>query len=306
VVSTPVPVKLPPITLTRIPEVDNVAQETSQNTPGEILNSHGERRGLLMCDGKPTESEVIYWKIVPGDNEYESPITPHHGTHHDRYLTYEYDEGGWNNIRMGMECHIVMAHAMGRTLVVPAQQHLYLLGRTHTEADGKKRDEMGFEDFFDLNLLRGHKGFHVLSTKEFLQKEGCTGGLKGQLPPKNSSDIWGRELHHYLRTVADQKPAWSGRFLAMPNESDAMSTFNEAHFESLPADVKGRLQRFGGERKAVFYGKELQEAHHIHFQNGDHSRLLQHHYGDCRHILHGHYTSHITSEYRNYCEIYHY
>ena len=45
-----------------------------------------ERKGLLYCNGKQTDSEVIYWKIVPGDNTYESPITPHHGMHHDRYL----------------------------------------------------------------------------------------------------------------------------------------------------------------------------------------------------------------------------
>ena len=32
---------------------------------------------------------------------------------------------------MGLECMIVVAHAFGRTLVVPPQQHLYLLGQTH-------------------------------------------------------------------------------------------------------------------------------------------------------------------------------
>jgi hypothetical protein len=48
-----------------------------------------ERRGVMICDGKQTDSEVIYWTIVPGDAEYESPITPHHGVHHDRYLSFE-------------------------------------------------------------------------------------------------------------------------------------------------------------------------------------------------------------------------
>ena len=32
---------------------------------------------------------------------------------------------------MGLECMIVLAHAFGRTLVVPPQQHLYLLGQAH-------------------------------------------------------------------------------------------------------------------------------------------------------------------------------
>ena len=30
---------------------------------------------------------------VPGDRTYESPITPHHGLHHDRYISFEYDHG---------------------------------------------------------------------------------------------------------------------------------------------------------------------------------------------------------------------
>ena len=117
-----------------------------------------ERKGLLTCNGSLTDSEVIYWKIVPGDNTYESPITPHHGDHHDKYLTFEYDAGGWNNVRMGMECLLVVAHATGRTLVIPPQQHLYLLGQTHKDKEDKEaHDEMGFEDFFGLDLLRSHE-----------------------------------------------------------------------------------------------------------------------------------------------------
>ena len=91
------------------------------------------KRGMLKCPGKEasSESEVIYWKVVPGDIAYESPITPHHGIHHDRYLTFESDQGGWNNVRMGIEVFIVCAHAMGRTLVLPPAQNLYLLYLKH-------------------------------------------------------------------------------------------------------------------------------------------------------------------------------
>jgi hypothetical protein len=42
--------------------------------------------------GKKTDSEIVYWKEVPGDRTYESPITPHHGLHHDRYISFEYDQ----------------------------------------------------------------------------------------------------------------------------------------------------------------------------------------------------------------------
>jgi hypothetical protein len=78
-----------------------VSGVSSNIPPVKPAGNAPEQIGLLKCGGKYIDSEVIYWKIVPGDDTCESPITPHHGMHHDRYLSYEYDEGGWNNIRMG-------------------------------------------------------------------------------------------------------------------------------------------------------------------------------------------------------------
>ena len=49
------------------------------------------------------------------------------------------------------------------------------VGQTHKDKDDKKaHDEMGFEDFFDVQLLRSHSGFHLLHMDEFLSKEGTT------------------------------------------------------------------------------------------------------------------------------------
>jgi hypothetical protein len=42
-------------------------------------------------------------------------------------LTQLLDEGGWNNIRMSMETAVTMALTMGRTLVMPPEQGMYLL-----------------------------------------------------------------------------------------------------------------------------------------------------------------------------------
>ena len=175
---------------------------TEQEQKEEEQQYPKEQKGLLMCNGSRVDSEIIYWKVVPGDRTYESPITPHHADHHDKYLTFEYDAGGWNNVRMGMECLLVIAHATGRTLVVPPQQHLYLLGVNHQDkGDEKPHDEMGFEDFFDLDLLRSHQGLHIMHMEEFLAKEGVSGGLHGELPPHNSSEAWGAGLWHYLKKV---------------------------------------------------------------------------------------------------------
>ena len=46
-------------------------------------------------------------------------------------MTFEPDEGGFNNMRMAMETVLVFAAATGRTLVMPPRQRFYLLARAH-------------------------------------------------------------------------------------------------------------------------------------------------------------------------------
>ena len=44
-----------------------------------------------------------------------------------KYITFEYDIGGWNNIRLALENVIIFAILLKRTLVLPPTMHLYLL-----------------------------------------------------------------------------------------------------------------------------------------------------------------------------------
>ena len=259
-----------------------ISSSSSRDNNASILhdNTHNEaeeRPGILVCNGKRRYSEIIYWKIVPGDNEYESPITPHHGEHHEKFLTFEYDQGGWNNVRMSLECMIQIAHAVGRTLVIPPQQHLYLLGEVHKDTEDKSaHDEMGFEDFFSMDMLRSHRGFHMVEMEDFIEKEACQGHLNGKLPPKNDSHIWGPKLWSYLDKAADENPEWTGKFLALPDRADR--DFNLTDLSPYNDDVKKRMKTFGGERVPVFYEKKLQDAYHIHFPADHQHRLLQHFY----------------------------
>ena len=176
---------------------------------------------------------------------------------------------------------MVIAHAMGRTLVIPPQQHLYLLGTKHKdEEDKEEHDEMGFEDFFDIPLLESHKGFHVMKMKEFLQTEAIPGKLNGRLPPENSTELWGDTLWSYLGKVADVKPKWTGRFMAFP---DRLGDFNLTDALRNKRTAK-RYKAFGGDRlslkrETIFYDRTLQNARHIHIPKLQSHRVLQHHYG---------------------------
>jgi hypothetical protein len=65
---------------------------------------------------------MVYWKDLPGDSSY---VAPFYDKNQRRYLTFEPDGGGWNNIRMSMETVLTIAIAMGRVLVLPPSQKMY-------------------------------------------------------------------------------------------------------------------------------------------------------------------------------------
>ena len=76
---------------------DDGVEDSLGDVAGHVKGSDDPRgrRGELFCQGVKVDSEVIYWRVVPGDLDFESPITPHHDEHHEKYLTFEYDHGGW-------------------------------------------------------------------------------------------------------------------------------------------------------------------------------------------------------------------
>lgn len=97
-------------------------------------------------------AEMVYWSDVPSDNAHVSPFySP------ELYMTFEPDGGGWNNIRMAMETVLAMAHAMGRTLVLPPEQRIYLL-----HGNSKQR-EFDFQDFYPVRNICGVCHSHLFT-----------------------------------------------------------------------------------------------------------------------------------------------
>ena len=124
---------------------------------------------------------VTFWKDpLKSDVDWVSPfkaVGPK-----DKYITFEPDVGGWNNIRMQMETVLVMAAATGRTLVLPPDQPLYLLNK------GKGHDNQhSFADFFPFEEIK-HR-VPVISMKDFMEREAIAGHLL-----KNPKSIPGQTI----------------------------------------------------------------------------------------------------------------
>ena len=219
------------------------------------------------------------------------------------------DHGGWNNIRMAMETALVMSHAMGRTLVLPPEQGMYLIGNT----DKGQKSQFSFNDFFHLDSIAiEHKGFKVITTEEFLKREAMTGGLRDKssnevkFPPENRTDWNGRSrdpLFNYLRSVANT-PTWDPWecALAIPADKEQSSidelkdtlksimdgsygkpkpTLEEFNGNPTPVDapIGDRMREMLADRPGLcIYDKPLQEEKLIHMKVHGGVRLLTHFY----------------------------
>ena len=111
-------------------EVDNSENKPEHQEVNEAPKINSKLAGL-NCEahgGPPNEiaQQMVYWEDIDSDNTYVSPFMPP-STDRRQYMTFESDHGGWNNIRMAMETCFAMAVAMGRTLVLPPEQGMYLL-----------------------------------------------------------------------------------------------------------------------------------------------------------------------------------
>ena len=89
-----------------------------------------------------------------------------------KYVTFEPDNGGWNNIRMAFETVAVFAHATGRTLVMPPAQRLYLLKVQH---EGNRRAHHGVDAFLNFDALGTLPG--LFSTRSVARMDTIAAGL---------------------------------------------------------------------------------------------------------------------------------
>jgi len=273
---------------------------------GDAIDPQKHRLADISCEayGGPSREdmeEMVYWSDIPNDATYASPFRDP-----EKYLTFEPDHGGWNNIRMAMETTIVLAHAMGRTLVLPPEAEMYLLKKGRSE----QKTDFGFNDFFHLDWLDAeHTGIDIITMDEFLKREAMTGRLMNMetnevlKPPKGQVDWNGKNLSSlwtYLRTVGFVRP-WNPMecLAAFPASSDPkdIQKLHDMMDEILkdkpqPVDFAGkpfpvdappidRLRENLADRdKLCIYDEEMQQARlvHIKVDRVEKTRLLIHFY----------------------------
>jgi len=274
--------------------------------------------GGLKCaayGGPPDEiaaKEMVYWSDISSDAEYISPFKKSNDAKGGptQYMTFEPDGGGWNNIRMAMETVVVMAHAMGRVLVMPPAQGMYLLRKDR----GKQTTDFSFADFFHLeSLSKEHAGVDIISHEEFLTREAMTGNLRNkttglvEFPPGNRTNWDGEDLKsykEYMRSVI-YTPLWSpSKCLAafpasgdandvtdlqnMLKESKGKDKIDHSHYIDNPtpvdADSLSRMKEALAHRRDLcIYNKEMQQERVLHFMcyHKMRVRLLTHFYTFC-------------------------
>jgi len=254
--------------------------------------------------------EMVYWQDIHSDSNYVPPFfeTNNRKGTKRRYLTFEPDGGGWNNIRMAMESTIALSVAMGRTLVMPPQKRMYLLGK----GQGGQRHHFSFVDFFPIEeMAEDNKAFEVISMKEYLEEEAMEGNLvnretgKVEFPPGNRTD-WdniGQDdydvLRGYLRKVSHTLRWKPGQCLpAFPSSGNhkdveilqglATKTRKAAqhvdhvnlHRVDDPSPAARLEDTLAGRKDLCVYDEEPQNARVVHFQmnHKEGLRLLVHFY----------------------------
>jgi hypothetical protein len=109
-----------------------------------------------------------------------------HLAHPQKYLSFQKDLGGWNNILMQFEIMVVLAWITGRTLVLPPATPFYLLGE----------EPRRLEDFLDLDAL--HRHIPVLTAGEFASATAA------------GHDIASHQAYHDFMRSRSFMPPWHG------------------------------------------------------------------------------------------------
>ncbi|CAN0114164.1 unnamed protein product, partial [Ectocarpus sp. 13 AM-2016] len=173
------------------------------------------------------------------DATYRHPLAEENRS---KYVTLQKDLGGFNNIRLSLECAVAIAAATGRTLVIPPPFQIWNM-------KGTAKNEVDLRELFSFDKLRASGRVNVITTAEFLEREAVTGNL-GVQPDKSVMLLDVKAVEAYIEQVASQYDGGLPELsveraaLVMPRRIDGK------------VDLEDESYRFA---KRWIYGRELLE-----------------------------------------------
>lgn len=202
---------------------DNAQPSTNKNP-----SSSRPTLGRLRCEkyGGPSHptvaavDDLVYWYDIPSDATYLNPFQKRNLEEKgiEQYLLFQQDAAGFNNRRMSLETLITMGISMGRTIVLPPEQPIYMF----RHRSKKQKYRFSFEDFFHLNEAHlEHVGVNIITMSEFLTRVMNANADDGTIiimkdpetglptyPPGNRTD-WNhangqelKQLHSWLEDIS--------------------------------------------------------------------------------------------------------
>ena len=306
--------------------LERTARGFSGLPPDQTPALDGSRRGYIHCNETLPAVEAVlssmlaFWNDPPGlrDRDVGSPNVESHPfvppplSREDaknpklsrrRYLTFEPDGGGWNNLRMSFECIVTFAAVMGRTLVLPPEQIMYLL-IPHKNDTRKTRN---FHDYYKLNTNLQRR-VPIITSEEFLELEG---GEDGLVPLVGYNSSHQELLRKISRSCENRKIAdlfcghlydhyllhglWANVTSEWPIKNCVIfdvGVFNLGDYSNLTAEMIestlkpemiNRINKFCREgadsRTPYFYNQDMHNSKVLHFTTVHINwRLLAHHY----------------------------
>ena len=215
---------------------------------------------------------------------FVSPLRKIHGLAadhaHRKFVVFQPDLGGWNNIRMALEVVILFAKVTGRILVLPPSAILYLLNRKKKWGENKS----GMEDYFDFDRLTLKDGLETMSMPEFLETIAKPGLLSKPLP-NGDVNLMRAPLYEYLESACYVK-TWSPGMtyvgFNIPSDNARCQTAEDM-FTHCIGDFNhtrpDRITEFSlGKRTLTPYDAEFHSQRAIYFPGHEKNRLLTHFY----------------------------
>ena len=227
---------------------------------------------LSTCEISPL---VHYWNTRT--DCFESNLRTKNGlsarVEDRKYVVFQPDLGGWNNIRMSLEVTIVFALITGRILVLPPPSILYLL------SPNKKRlidNKTGVEDYIDFKRITMGRGVETMSMDEFIKEAAIPGKLLKEYPfikDIETASIRPKELYAYLEQACYSRKWQPGKTFMAFNISSSSKIFDS----STQSEQSDRLRQFaipGHDRRMYSYNKDMDSHRAIYFSGSQKNRLL--------------------------------